>query len=281
MTDYRVPHLDTHSWQEPVKDRITAATQGGLSPAKGDRYIITDAANANKIAYYTGSGWLYATPVEGFKLWVDDEDLYYRFDGSNWATIDVSSSAVITDHTIVRGDGGVKGVQDTGITVDDSDNIVGGSYDGALEGKSIDIVSRYNEGIADNDSLSLIFDFVPSKIVLEYVGLGNYSGEATTTGSGKGMAVITITGTDTFTSVMYTCGAYWNEQTDKAFNMQNYNDTSNICNFPCGVNASGATASMSATGGWVTATKVFALTFQETAVDTSTNVVSVVATAYK
>ena len=38
---------------------------------------------------------------------------------------DVSSSANITDHALVRGDGGAKGVQDTGIIVDDSDNVSG------------------------------------------------------------------------------------------------------------------------------------------------------------
>ena len=35
----------------------------------------------------------------------------------------VSSSAVITDHAIVRGDGGAKGVQDSGVLIDDSDNL--------------------------------------------------------------------------------------------------------------------------------------------------------------
>jgi len=38
---------------------------------------------------------------------------------------DVSSSANITDNTLVRGDGGAKGVQDTGITADDSDRVAG------------------------------------------------------------------------------------------------------------------------------------------------------------
>jgi len=34
-----------------------------------------------------------------------------------------SAAAVIVDHSLVRGDGGARGVQDTGITVDDSDNL--------------------------------------------------------------------------------------------------------------------------------------------------------------
>ena len=36
----------------------------------------------------------------------------------------ISSSAVITDHTVVRGDGGARGVQDSGVTIDDSDNVI-------------------------------------------------------------------------------------------------------------------------------------------------------------
>jgi len=38
---------------------------------------------------------------------------------------DVSASAVIADHSLVRGDGGAKGVQDSGIIIDDSDNMSG------------------------------------------------------------------------------------------------------------------------------------------------------------
>ncbi len=38
---------------------------------------------------------------------------------------DVTAAAVMTDHTIIRGDGGAKGVQDSGITIDDSDNVTG------------------------------------------------------------------------------------------------------------------------------------------------------------
>lgn len=40
-------------------------------------------------------------------------------------TGDVSSSANITDHSVVRGDGGAKGVQDSGVLIDDSANLSG------------------------------------------------------------------------------------------------------------------------------------------------------------
>lgn len=46
---------------------------------------------------------------------------------------DVSAAANITDNAIVRGDGGAKGVQDTGVLIDDSDNVSGAtSYEGIV-----------------------------------------------------------------------------------------------------------------------------------------------------
>lgn len=46
--------------------------------------------------------------------------------GVKWGTAgagDVTAAAVMTDNTLIRGDGGAKGIQDSGITIDDSDNI--------------------------------------------------------------------------------------------------------------------------------------------------------------
>ena len=46
--------------------------------------------------------------------------------GLKWAaagTGDVTAAAVIADHTVVRGDGGAKGIQDSGVTIDDADNV--------------------------------------------------------------------------------------------------------------------------------------------------------------
>jgi len=62
-----------------------------------------------------------ATPTSDYhaatKKYVDDQIVIN--------SADVTADAVITDHTIVRGHGGARIVQDTGITIDDSDNIVG------------------------------------------------------------------------------------------------------------------------------------------------------------
>lgn len=38
---------------------------------------------------------------------------------------DVTSSSNITDNAVVRGDGGAKGIQDSGVLIDDSDNVTG------------------------------------------------------------------------------------------------------------------------------------------------------------
>lgn len=49
-------------------------------------------------------------------------------------TGDVTSAANITDNALVRGDGGAKGIQDTSILIDDSDNITGINYAQANDG---------------------------------------------------------------------------------------------------------------------------------------------------
>jgi hypothetical protein len=49
-------------------------------------------------------------------------------DGTTWSSAGVGnviSDLDITDHTIVRGDGGVKGIQESGIAISDTDNITG------------------------------------------------------------------------------------------------------------------------------------------------------------
>ena len=86
------------------------------------------------------------------------------FDGSTFVEIpgggDVSAAANLTDNAIVRGDGGAKGVQDSGVLIDDSDNVSGignltlsGTVDGrdvAADGSLLDAhKSRHMPGGAD------------------------------------------------------------------------------------------------------------------------------------
>lgn len=73
--------------QLSVKDRDLTAPPG--SPAEGDRYIPKGTATGawasqeNKIAVYL-SGWVFITPKEGFRAWVDDENRWVLYDGSAW-----------------------------------------------------------------------------------------------------------------------------------------------------------------------------------------------------
>ncbi len=93
MPDYRVPVLENFEWQQPVIDRL--ATPPG-SPLKGDRYLVIATASGdwagqeNKIAYCsnaTGPVWTFTSPSEGMIIWVNDENVYYRYDGSSWAIL--------------------------------------------------------------------------------------------------------------------------------------------------------------------------------------------------
>lgn len=77
----------------PITDRLT--TPPG-SCSDGAAYIITATATGawtgkeNQIAIAVGtnaaSGWYYRTAIEGFTAYVQDENLFYDFSGSAWAS---------------------------------------------------------------------------------------------------------------------------------------------------------------------------------------------------
>lgn len=76
-----------------VLSRTTDAQPG--SPSAGDTYIITGSATGaawggfseHDIAHYYGGSWKAYTPIEGLRLWVNDEDALVRYDGSAWADL--------------------------------------------------------------------------------------------------------------------------------------------------------------------------------------------------
>lgn len=78
--------------QMSVKSRTTSAQPG--SAINGDRYLLPSsgvtgaqwAGNDGKIAYYYG-GWLFFTPREGFRLWVEDQNVMYVYDGAAWQVV--------------------------------------------------------------------------------------------------------------------------------------------------------------------------------------------------
>jgi len=87
MATKKIIVKDEASWQEPVINIITDATRAGLSPSKGDRYLLSDGANINKICYYDSASWIYLVPLEGWLIWNDNNNLFYKFDGSNWSIL--------------------------------------------------------------------------------------------------------------------------------------------------------------------------------------------------
>jgi hypothetical protein len=129
---------NTQAHSDYLLNNASDATSGTLTMAGLN--ITGDSLVLNSDAAGSAADWTYtlARPAAGMTgnvaltLPVDDGtlDQYLKTDGAgalSWGTIaaggDVTSAANIDDHTIVRGDGGAKGVQDTGITIDDSNNI--------------------------------------------------------------------------------------------------------------------------------------------------------------
>jgi len=76
--------------QLAVKDKDLGTPPG--SPAEGDRYIIPAGATGawagqtNKVAVRIEGTWEFYSPTEGWFAWVQDENLFYTFDGAAWVT---------------------------------------------------------------------------------------------------------------------------------------------------------------------------------------------------
>lgn len=89
---------DALVWQEPIEDKdLTSAPTSGLS--EGDRYIVGSSASGDwsgqdgKIAQYVNSSWLFYTPVEGWFVWIKDEDKLYRYTGASWTEFEGGGGA--------------------------------------------------------------------------------------------------------------------------------------------------------------------------------------------
>jgi hypothetical protein len=74
-----------------VASRATATPPP--TPVDGVRYLVPAGAtgewatNISKIALRMEGAWRYVTPVEGFALWVSDEDKFLTFNGTSWAEL--------------------------------------------------------------------------------------------------------------------------------------------------------------------------------------------------
>ncbi len=83
--DSAVQGLD---WQESVLDRHDPNNGIPSSPSEGDRYLSTGTAegwNADSIYEWNGSSWVETVPDEGFVCEVEDEDVWYQYDGTLWS----------------------------------------------------------------------------------------------------------------------------------------------------------------------------------------------------
>jgi hypothetical protein len=84
MSNYKVPQLGSFEWQQAVKDK-DLSTPVGLTPAKGDRYIVKATGSGdwtghnNAIATYNGATWDFVEAVEGLVCYIKDEDLVYIY----------------------------------------------------------------------------------------------------------------------------------------------------------------------------------------------------------
>ena len=105
MSIKKVVVADEFNFQGNIKDQITSAALAALTPAKGDRYIVTDGANQNKIARCTVGGatptWEYIAVSEGFICWDESEDKFYKYI-SSWTELSPAETAT-TIAAIING----------------------------------------------------------------------------------------------------------------------------------------------------------------------------------
>ena len=92
MASYRVPVVESFSWQPAVKG-IQNAPPG--TPVKGDRYIVGDtptlewAGHAWAVATFTGTAatWLFDTPAEGWLAYSQATDDLKVYNGTAWGNL--------------------------------------------------------------------------------------------------------------------------------------------------------------------------------------------------
>lgn len=123
MTERTLPGLDLtgfwplgdNSWKDGMDTNLqvlSALTQFSVisrtttlpgSPSDGAIYIVPSDAgsNANDVAIWDGpSGseqWVYLTPKEGWRGWVQDDDEIVVFDGTNWVVFESGSVSSLFD----------------------------------------------------------------------------------------------------------------------------------------------------------------------------------------
>ena len=91
----QISALEMLDWQESVESR--SATPPG-TPATGQRFLVIPTATGDwtghedEIAEYNGSSWDFVTPTPGTAVYVEDEELLYLYDGTQWEPMGMSMS---------------------------------------------------------------------------------------------------------------------------------------------------------------------------------------------
>jgi hypothetical protein len=110
MANYRVPVLETFSWQPPVNSILGVPPE---SPEKGDRYIVGGSptgawvGHAWNIATYNGASWTFDVAAEGWSAYNHLLDEYSYHNGTIWTTLppsahvhapsEITGTAVVTN----------------------------------------------------------------------------------------------------------------------------------------------------------------------------------------
>jgi hypothetical protein len=200
MAVKKVAVLEEFTWQLPIKDKDLSSPPG--SPSKGDRYIVASSGSGawsgqtNNIALCTVGGvtpsWEFIIKVEGTICWVEDENVFYKFNGSIWTLLlPVYSRSFIIANPTLSADGPIWRVPvDITITAIhvlciDGTNIVGQLWEYDSNGAngstvdSSDITGTAGTNVNDDGTLSN-----------PEIAAGNYLGWKTTSVSGAVTKVI-------------------------------------------------------------------------------------------
>ena len=181
--------------QLSVIDRDLATPPG--TPALGDTYLVGAAptgswtGKTNQIASYDGSGWIFFVPSEGWKTWVNDEDLFLVWDGTAWSTF--------------GGGGGGITVKDEGTdltTALASLNFVGAGVTASNTGGAVTVTISGSAGSSFADNVFEVTDNVDptKKAALQVSGVTTATTRALTVPDANGTIALLDGGAQTFST---------------------------------------------------------------------------------
>jgi hypothetical protein len=203
-------------------------------------------------------------------------------DGVAPGTGDVSGPSSATDNAIAVFDGtDGKTLKNSTATLV-SGYITAESLTGSIMNSSLETRRYQNVGIATGDPAdTLVFAFVPTKIILNFKGTA-VRVDPYQAGANDGMTVITITGTNTYTSILDSVCAYWNMRTTNQMSaVTRAGDEVNVIYLFTGNDPGNIQGTCIGVATWTTATKTLSITYTATNCNNASTVLLVTATAYR